>query len=117
VSDGARVALEEEEIDASTVVLSVRGEARALDQELLVERVTTSTADRVVLDLGAARHAELGLGEALDRCAKAFAGHGRRLVVSSDDADLRQALGLAPGEIELAASREEALSRLDSPTA
>ncbi len=115
MTDHTGVDVVAEELDARTVVLAVRGEAAALDGDFLFREVTGTTAERVVLDLVEARHIEMGAADSLVRCAQALAAEDRRLVIASEDPDLRQALGLAAGEIvDLAAGREEALERLGS---
>ncbi|CAN5505054.1 hypothetical protein BH20ACT18_BH20ACT18_08010 [soil metagenome] len=102
-----------EEVDARTVVLAVRGEAATLDADILFREITGTTAERVVLDLVAARHIVADAADSLVRSAQALADEDRRLVIVSADPDLRQALGLAAGEVvDLAAEREEALGRL-----
>ena len=113
MTDHAGVEVAAEEVDARTVVLAVRGEAAALDGDILFREVTSTTAERVVLDLVEARHIDAGAADALVRCAQALASEDRRRVIASEDPDLRQALGLAAGEIvDLAAGRGEALERL-----
>ncbi len=115
MTDHAGVDIVAEEVDPRTVVLAVRGEAAALDGDFLFRGVTATTAERVVLDLVEARHVDAGAADSLVRCAEALASEDRRLVIASDDPDLRQALGLAAGEVvDLAAGREEALERLGS---
>ncbi|MGI8595604.1 MAG: STAS domain-containing protein [Solirubrobacteraceae bacterium] len=109
-----RAGVEVEEVDARTVVLAIRGEAATLDSDFLFREITGTTAERVVLDLVEARHIETGAADSLVRSAQTLASEDRRLVIASEDPDLRQALGLAAGEIiDLAAGREEALQRLD----
>jgi len=115
VTDRAGVDVLAEEVDARTVVLTVSGEAAALDGDFLFREITGTTAERVVLDLVDARHIEASAADSLVRSAQALAAEDRRLVIASEDPDLRQALGLAAGEvIDLAARREEALERLRS---
>jgi len=113
MTDEAGVDVVLEEVDPRTVVLAVRGEAAALDADFLFREITGTTAERVVLDLVAAGHVVAGAADSLVRSAQALAAEDRRLVIVSEDPDLRQALGLAAGEVvDLAAGREEALGRL-----
>lgn len=109
-----RAGIEARDLDERTVLLLVRGDAGAIDGDELVSRVTGTEAKRVVVDVTASRDVEAGLAEALARCTDALGAQGRRLVVVSEDPDLRQGLGLAAGEaVVLTASREEALVRLE----
>jgi anti-anti-sigma regulatory factor len=105
--------LDEERLDERTTLLSVRGDAQPLDAAHLIERIEAHTAERVIVDLTAARHVDSGLGEALSAVTERLGEAARRLIVVSGDPDLRQALTLAGGEsVAVAASRDEALQQL-----
>lgn len=120
MTESSGAGLEVRDVDERTILLLVRGDAGSVDGDELVAAVTERGAERVVLDVTGARDVEAGLAQTLARCTDALGEQGRRLVVVSEDPDLRQGLGLAaPGAVVLTASRDEALERLelDSPRA